>query len=122
MLGVCGSMLITSRSSWASRVFLQQSARDCQKSRMASGPMNSAAPEATPGIGDMRSLVLRAWLEPGITSQLRARIVEIAPGRSERPMLVTTSVDEVCRVVRNWLETLQDRGTDGDGDGTVTAR
>lgn len=87
---------------------------------MASGPVNPGMREVTPG-GDMRSLVLRAWLEPGITAQLRVRIVEIAPGHGERPMVVTTSIDEACRVVRNWLETLQAQGTDGDGDGTVTA-
>jgi hypothetical protein len=46
--------------------------------------------------------------------------VEITPGRSERPVIVTTSVDEACRAVRSWLETLQDAGTTENGDGTVT--
>jgi hypothetical protein len=63
--------------------------------------------------------VLRAWLEPGVPN-LRARIVEIAPGRGERPVVVTTSVDEACRAVRNWLETLQVQGTNNNGDGTAT--
>jgi hypothetical protein len=66
----------------------------------------------------MKSLVLRAWLEPGVPPHLRARVVEIAPGRGERPIAVTTSVDEACRAVRNWLETLQAPGTNK----AVTAR
>jgi hypothetical protein len=66
----------------------------------------------------MRSLVLRAWLEPGSPPHIRARLVEIALGRSERPVLVTTSIDEVCRAVRSWLEALQAL----DADETVTAR
>ena len=67
----------------------------------------------------MRSLVLRAWLEPGVP-HLRVRVVEIPPGRGERPVAVTTSIDETCRAVRNWLETLQARGSSGNGDGAVT--
>jgi hypothetical protein len=68
----------------------------------------------------MRSLVLRAWLEPGIPTRLRARIVEITPGHGERSVIVTTSVDEACRAVRRWLETLQASGTSENGDDTVT--
>jgi hypothetical protein len=89
---------------------------------MANGPMNPAAPGAASWSGDVRSLVLRAWLEPGVPLHLRARVVEIAPGRGERPMIVTTSVDEVCLAVRSWLEALQARGSNGNGDGTVTER
>jgi hypothetical protein len=86
---------------------------------MADGAVTPAAPGAGPG-GSMRSLVLRAWLEPGIPPRLRARVVEISPGQGERPVIVTTSVDEACRAVRGWLETLQDAGTTDNGDGTVT--
>jgi hypothetical protein len=68
----------------------------------------------------MRSLVLRAWLEPGIPPHLRVRVVEIAPGRGERPVLVTTSVNEACRAVRNWLETLQAPDANASGDDAVT--
>jgi hypothetical protein len=35
-------------------------------------------------------------------------------------MVVTTSVDQACRAVRNWLEALQARGSNENGDGTVT--
>jgi hypothetical protein len=31
-----------------------------------------------------------------------------------------TSIDETCRAVRNWLESLQARGSSGNGDGAVT--
>jgi hypothetical protein len=89
---------------------------------MADGPMNPAVPGAISWSGDVRSLVLRAWLEPGVPPHLRARVVEIGPGRGERPMVVTTSVDEACRAVRNWLEALQARGSNENGDGTVTQR
>ena len=89
---------------------------------MASGPMHPAVPGATSRSGDVRSLVLRAWLEPGDPPHLRVRVVEIGPGRGERPVAVTTSVDEACRGVRNWLEALQARGSNENGDGTVTQR
>ena len=75
-------------------------------------------PEAPHRSGEMRSLMLRAWLEPGSPPHVRARIVEIALNRSERQVLVTTSIDEVCRAVRSWLEALQAL----DADETVTAR
>jgi hypothetical protein len=87
---------------------------------MAEGAVTPPAPGAAPGSGDMRSLVLRAWLEPGIPPHLRARVVEITPGRGERLVIVTTSVDEACRAVRGWLETLQGAGPTENGDGTVT--
>jgi hypothetical protein len=79
---------------------------------MADGAVTPAAPGAAPGSGDMRSLVLRAWLEPGIPPHLRARVVEITRGRGERLVIVTTSVDETCRAVRGWLEALQGGGTE----------
>lgn len=89
---------------------------------MASGPVSPTGPGAVPGSGDVRSLVVRAWLEPGSPPHLRARVVEIAPGHGERPIVVTTSADEACRVVRNWLEMMQAQGTNDGGDGTVTRR
>jgi hypothetical protein len=77
-------------------------------------------PGTAPSSGDMRSLVLRAWLEPGMPPHLRARVVEITPGRDERRLLVTSSVDEVCRTVRNWLETLQAQETNDNTQGPAT--
>jgi hypothetical protein len=56
--------------------------------------------------GNVRSLVLRAWLEPGACPSLRVRLVEIDAGRNEQPVIVTTSIDHACQTVRRWLETL----------------
>ncbi|MCW2905921.1 MAG: hypothetical protein JWL68_710 [Actinomycetia bacterium] len=89
---------------------------------MISGPISLATPGITPGSGNVRSLVLRAWVEPGASPGLRARVVEIAAGRDERPVLVTTSVDEACHAVRNWLKALEAGGINDSGDGTVTGR
>jgi hypothetical protein len=62
---------------------------------------------------DLRSLVLRVWLEPDISPSLRVRVVEIGPGLNERPLVVTASVDDACRVVRRWLEARQSRDAGG---------
>lgn len=88
---------------------------------MADGPMSTSAPGADPWSGDMRSLVLRAWLEPGIP-HLRVRVVEIPPSHDERQVAVTTSIEEVCQAVLSWLETLQAQGCNGSGDGAVTGK
>jgi hypothetical protein len=92
-----------------------------QESPVAEGPMRPDAPGAIPWSGDVRSLTIRAWLEPGVP-HLRVRVVEIPPDRGERPVIVTVSIDETCRAVRNWLESLQARGTNDDGDGVVTRK
>ncbi len=84
---------------------------------MTDCPVSPSAPGPAPWSGEIKSLVLRAWLEPGLP-HLRVRVVEIAPGRAERPVAVTTSIDEACHAVRTWLEALQARG----GNGSVTAR
>jgi hypothetical protein len=89
---------------------------------MTCGPISLATPAITPGSGNVRSLVLRAWVEPGASPGLRARVVEIAAGRGELPVLVTTSVDEACHAVRNWLKALETGDINGSGDGTVTGR
>jgi hypothetical protein len=89
---------------------------------MADGPVSPAWPRATPRSGDVRSLLLRAWLEPGVPPCIRARVVEIGPDLGERPMVVTASVDEACRAVRNWRETLLAGGIRDNGDGTMTQR
>lgn len=87
---------------------------------MASNPLSSPGPGAGSGSGEVRSLVVRAWHEPGTPPQIRARLVEIAPGRGERTVLVTTSVDDACQAVRNWLEALRAPDATENGDGAVT--
>lgn len=79
--------------------------------------MSPAKRVAAPRSGEMRSLVLRAWLEPGPPPHLRTRIVEIAFGRGDLPLLATTSIDEACAAVRNWLEALQSAPAAENGDG-----
>jgi len=88
---------------------------------MANGFMSPSTTGGAPGSGPVRSLVLRAWLEPDVP-RLRARVIEIAPGHAERPVVATTSIDEACRAVRSWLEKLQAEGIGENGDGTVTHR
>jgi hypothetical protein len=83
--------------------------------------MSPATTGAAPGSGGARSLVLRVWLEPEVP-RLRARIVEVAAGRVERTVAATTSIDEACHAIRNWLETFQAEGIGKNGDGTVTHR
>lgn len=70
--------------------------------------------------GNVRSLVLRAWIESTGPPRLRARVVEIVQGRGERSVAVATSVDEVCRSVRCWLESLTAEDGGEPGDGAVT--
>ncbi len=66
------------------------------------------------------AVVLRAWVEParpGVPPRLRARLLEVRPGREPRSLLTTASVEEACQAVRVWLESLS--GQVG-GDATVT--
>jgi hypothetical protein len=88
---------------------------------MAHDPVTPARAGTARPSGNVRSLVLRAWLEPE-APHLRVRIVEIPPDRAERPVAVTTSADEACRAVRRWLEALDARGSNGNGDGVVTRK
>lgn len=84
-------------------------------------PMIPAVSGAAPLSGEVRSLVLRAWLEPGFP-HLRVRLVEIPSGHGERPVATATSIDETCRAVRTWLEALQAGGDNGSCDGAVTPK
>jgi hypothetical protein len=86
---------------------------------MTDGFASMGASEACPQSNAVTSLVLRAWVEPGTAPQLRTRVVEVGPGRAERPVVVTTSVDEACRVVRSWLE-MHERSVSNGGDDVVT--
>jgi hypothetical protein len=76
---------------------------------MSFEPRGSRAGRAPQAEGYIKTLVLRAWLEPDGRPPLRVRLVEIEPGRADRPVAVTTSIDEACQAVSRWLQTLQER-------------
>lgn len=71
--------------------------------------------------GDVKSLVLRAWLEAGSCPSLRIRVVEVDLRHDDRSVIVTASVDEACQSVRDWLEILL-AGHASDAGGAVTPR
>jgi hypothetical protein len=50
-------------------------------------------------------LVLRAWVEDGWPQRLRVRITQVAGGR-EPWVTAASKPDEVCTIVRLWLEEL----------------
>ena len=96
-------------------------------SRKAGRPVSPATPRSGSGAGGMRSLVLRAWVEPpepGVPPRLRARLLELRADGDPQPLAMTASVEEACQAVRRWLESV--RGPAGgetssdNGDGTVT--
>jgi hypothetical protein len=64
------------------------------------------------GVPTQEILVIRAWVEPGAKPRLRVRLVTVIPGQAERQVLSTTSAEEACEAVRNWLTGLErDKGS-----------
>ena len=61
-------------------------------------------------VATLEILVLRAWLESGGKPRLRVRLVAVIPGQAERQVLSTTSVEDACEAVRNWLTALEPEG------------
>lgn len=59
------------------------------------------------GVPTHETVVIRAWLEPGAKPGLRVRLVTVIPGQDERQVLSTTSAEDVCEAVRNWLTGLE---------------
>jgi hypothetical protein len=59
------------------------------------------------GVTVHETLVIRAWLEPGAKPGLRVRLVTIIPGQAERQVLSTSSAEDACEAVRNWLTGLE---------------
>jgi hypothetical protein len=55
-------------------------------------------------------LLVRAWVEDGSPSGLRARITQTRDLTSDEQIItIAASIDEVCRTVRAWLEELVDQ-------------
>jgi hypothetical protein len=52
-------------------------------------------------------LVLRAWVEANSDNGLRVRITRTTPGgTTEAVISAAATVDDVCTIVRSWLEEL----------------
>ena len=57
------------------------------------------------------TLVLRAWVESDGEDGLRVRITRSVQGCTTEPISnASTSINEVCEVVRSWLEKLVTSG------------
>jgi hypothetical protein len=54
--------------------------------------------------GGLEILVVRAWAEPAAGEpRLRVRMVRVSPGQADRPVLTTSSMNDACAAVRDWL-------------------
>lgn len=87
---------------------------------MGADPMSPAPGDLGHVSSEVRSLVVRAWLERAGTPRIRVRIAEIIPGRGPKSVLVTVSVEEACQAVHGWLDALLQYDAGSPGDGTVT--
>ena len=58
-------------------------------------------------VATLQILVLRAWLERGGKPRLRVRLTAVIPGQADRQVLSTTSAEEACQAVRDWLTGLE---------------
>jgi hypothetical protein len=69
-------------------------------------------------------MILRAWLEAGAMQSLRVRITRVSHDRPNQPEIIAmASIDDVCALVRRWLETLlesaaADQADDGADQGS----
>ena len=81
--------------------------------------MSPAAADAAAGSRDVRSLLAGAWLEPEVP-RLRTRIVEIALGRREQSVIVTTSVVRHAASSGTGWKRCRRKAASNNGDGTVT--
>ncbi len=53
-------------------------------------------------------LVIRAWLEDGAATELRARLISVDDVASARESIsYAASEEEICAVVRSWLADVQ---------------
>ena len=63
-------------------------------------------------------MILRAWVEAGTGPGLRVRITRVSHNRPDQPEITAmASIDDVCTLVRRWLETLLGAAADQAGDG-----
>lgn len=81
---------------------------------MRNGTVTPASEGEVMDVAALEVLVLRAWAEPADGSRLRVRVVRVSPGEADRPVLTTTSVEETCAAVRDWLTQLLRQGAQSD--------
>jgi hypothetical protein len=56
-----------------------------------------------------RIMILRAWVEAGAHQRLRVRVTQVTHEHSGEPMFsAAATIDDVCALVRAWLEELLD--------------
>jgi len=54
-------------------------------------------------------LILRLWIEANHETGLRARITQtLATTAIEHPVAVAASADDICEVVKNWVQNFTD--------------
>lgn len=64
-------------------------------------------------------LILRLWVETNHSAGLRARITQMLDtSRTEQSVAVAASADDICAIVKDWVEAFAAPSLDGDG--TVT--
>jgi hypothetical protein len=49
-------------------------------------------------------LIVRLWFEPDHAAGLRARITQTTASGDERAIAVVASADDICAVVKEWVE------------------
>ena len=67
--------------------------------------------------GGSEVLVISAWVEERPERPLRARITRIHQKEAERQVAVTSSVEDVLAIVREWLQGIQ-QGVESWGNGS----
>jgi hypothetical protein len=53
-------------------------------------------------------LILRLWIEENHETGLRARITQTLDTAVERPLAVAASADDICAVVKQWVQDFAD--------------
>lgn len=57
-----------------------------------------------PSVDRTGTLMVRLWAEPGHTTGVRARITQTLDADAEPRVAVAGSADDICAIVRTWVE------------------
>ena len=78
--------------------------------------MNTATPDRS-GV-----LILRLWIEANHAKGLRARITQMLDtARTEQSVAVAASANDICAIVKDWVDAFAAPSSDGDGSVTRVA-